>query len=126
VPKSNYHAKCSQCALGFRADNKKDLLNKVRNHMWRKHADWMKRKIKQGLKKRRSAYRNPHLQQALLAGVFPPATIPSLVTQYKAMSPSERNLVRNMVTALTVPVGGEASAIAAVTLKALDIAVEGV
>jgi len=48
-------AKCSQCGLVIRADTRSQLLNLVRAHMWRKHGDWMRSRIKRGLKKVRKA-----------------------------------------------------------------------
>ena len=54
-------AKCSRCQRVFRADKQGDLLNLIRKHMWKEHADWMKRRIKLGLRKRKKslAYGNP-------------------------------------------------------------------
>lgn len=49
--KYKYHAKCSQCGLGFRSNSKSDLLSRMRKHMWSKHGDWMRRRIKNGLRK---------------------------------------------------------------------------
>lgn len=49
--KYKYHAKCSQCGRGFRANTRSELLRKLRKHLWRFHADWMKRRIKLGLKR---------------------------------------------------------------------------
>ncbi len=49
--KYKYHAKCSQCGRGFRANTRSELLAKLRKHLWRFHADWMKRRIKLGLKR---------------------------------------------------------------------------
>ena len=46
-------AKCSRCQRVFRADKQRDLLNLIRKHMWKEHADWMKRRIKSGLRKRK-------------------------------------------------------------------------
>ena len=48
-------AKCSQCGLVIRANTRSELLNLVRAHMWRKHGDWMRSRIKRGLKKARKA-----------------------------------------------------------------------
>ncbi|MBA7551901.1 hypothetical protein ES705_44452 [subsurface metagenome] len=53
--KYKYHAKCSRCGLGFRANTKSEMLSKLRKHLWRKHEDWMKRRIKAGLRRRRKA-----------------------------------------------------------------------
>lgn len=47
----NLHAKCSQCGRGFRSNNRTELLSKIRKHMWRDHRDWMRRKIKTGVRK---------------------------------------------------------------------------
>ncbi|MBA7712349.1 hypothetical protein ES703_121323 [subsurface metagenome] len=44
-------AKCSQCGRKFYGTSKGELLNKLRTHMWKNHADWMRRRIKAGLKK---------------------------------------------------------------------------
>jgi len=61
--KYKYHAKCSQCGLGFRSNLRSELLKRLRNHLWRKHADWMKRRIKLGLKKAKANPKNnPSLQ----------------------------------------------------------------
>jgi hypothetical protein len=125
VSKYKYRLKCSQCNYVARSNNKGEALSLLRKHLWKKHEAWMIKRIKGGLKKRKHVTTsNPHLQQALLAGIFPPANIPAVITQYKAMSPNERNLVKQVVTWLTVPIGGEASAIATVTMRALDMAVQ--
>ena len=61
--KYKYHAKCSQCGRGFRANTRSELLRKLRKHLWRYHEDWMKRRIKAGLKKaKKKVASNPNLQ----------------------------------------------------------------
>lgn len=87
------------------------------------HPASLSRRIKKGMKKSVKTGNNPHFQEAVLSGIFPPANIPALVKQYKAMSPAERTFVKTMVMALTAPVGGIASPVAGVTLKALDLTV---
>lgn len=123
--KYKYKARCSQCGLGFRSNFRNDLMKRLQKHLWLKHKTWMIKRIKAGLKKRKKANAdNPHLQQALLAGIFPPGNIPDLVKQYKAMTPVERSAAKAIVKALTVPVGGGASPIADVALKILDRTVD--
>jgi len=55
VVAKRHKSKCSQCGLVIRGDSKGEVLNKLRTHMWRKHADWMRRRIKSGLRKSRKA-----------------------------------------------------------------------
>lgn len=121
--KYKYRAKCSQCGLGWRSNFRSDLLGKMRKHMWRKHGTWMRGRIKRGLRKAKKQS-NPTLQTSLLSGIFPAGNIPEIVKRYKAMSPSERNTTRTLLKALTVPVGGEASAVAEVAMRALDMVVD--
>jgi len=116
-------AKCSRCGKGFRADSKGDLLNRIRTHMWKEHEDWMRRRVKSGLrkaKKAKEAGSNPAWLNAIMAGVFPPANIPSIKREYGAMSPDQRTAMKQAITALTLPLGGEASAIAAAVMRGLD------
>ncbi|MBA7702946.1 hypothetical protein ES703_111724 [subsurface metagenome] len=121
-----YKAKCSQCGRRFFAETRKELLDKLRKHMWLRHADWMKRRIKAGLRKRKQSIgSNPSVLSSILAGVFPPANIPAIVSQYRGMSPAERTLSKTLVASLTVPIGPEASAVAAIVMRALDMAVKG-
>lgn len=51
-----YRAKCSQCGLGFRSSTRKELLNKLRKHLFKVHRTWMVARIKAGQKK---AHNNP-------------------------------------------------------------------
>jgi hypothetical protein len=51
--KYKYHAKCSQCGLGFRSNLRSDLLRRLRKHLWSKHRAWMIGRIKAGLRKRK-------------------------------------------------------------------------
>jgi hypothetical protein len=63
MAKYKYHAKCSQCGRGFRSNLKSDLLKRLRKHLWSKHGDWMRRRIKLGLRKaKRKKGDNPGLQ----------------------------------------------------------------
>jgi len=55
MPKYEYHATCSQCGKKFYAHTRKELLEKLRKHIWRNHADWMRKRIKAGLRKRKQA-----------------------------------------------------------------------
>lgn len=57
--KYRYKAKCSQCGRGFYANTRSDLLSKLRKHLWSKHGDWMRRRIKKGLKASRPGYHAP-------------------------------------------------------------------
>jgi len=57
--KHKYKATCSQCGKRFFGDTSKEMLDKVRVHMWKQHADWMRRRIKQGLRKKKQAYHAP-------------------------------------------------------------------
>lgn len=54
-------AKCSRCGKGFRAETKGDLLNRIRTHMWKEHEDWMRRRVKAGLRKAKKAQSEPHM-----------------------------------------------------------------
>ena len=49
--KYKYKAKCSQCGQRFFAQTRSELLRKLRKHLWSKHSDWMRRRIKAGKKK---------------------------------------------------------------------------
>ena len=123
-----FKAKCSQCGRVFRRRTRTDLLNAIRKHMWKLHADWMRRRIKRGVLKKRKADAlspadNPVWLKALLSGIFPPANIPTIVADYKAMTPEQKTTSKALIRSLTIPVGGEASAIAEVVIKALDMAV---
>jgi len=59
MPAYKYKAKCSQCGTRFFAQSKSDLLAKVRTHVWKKHEEWMRRKVKAGLRKAKKAYHAP-------------------------------------------------------------------
>ncbi|MBA7550792.1 hypothetical protein ES705_43315 [subsurface metagenome] len=76
------------------------------------------------MKRAEAGSHNPAWFRSIMAGVFPPAVLPGVVSEYRAMSTGERKLLKNVVRALTVPIGAEASAIAEVSLRALDKAVE--
>lgn len=45
-------AKCSQCNYVARGVTRSEVLNKIRKHMWKEHADWMKKRIRKGLRAR--------------------------------------------------------------------------
>jgi len=118
-----FTAKCSRCGKGFRDESKGGLLNKIRTHMWKFHEDWMKRRVKRGLrnaKKLKQELGNPPWLTAILSGIFPPAAIPSIKSEYQAMTPPQRTAMKQAITALTLPLGGEASAIAAAVMRGLD------
>jgi len=63
VKSTKLKAKCSRCGRVFRADKQGDLLSLIRKHMWKEHADWMRGRIKSGLRKRKKslAYGNPDI-----------------------------------------------------------------
>lgn len=55
---SKLKAKCSQCGRTFRADTRGELLSLVRKHMWKAHDEWMRRRIKTGLRKSKKQRNN--------------------------------------------------------------------
>lgn len=61
MPNKLLTAKCSRCGGGFRASSKGDLLSRIRKHMWKEHEDWMRRRVKAGLRKAKKAKANPEL-----------------------------------------------------------------
>jgi hypothetical protein len=58
MPAKRVSAKCSKCGRTFRADSRGLLLDKIRKHMWKQHADWMRGRIKSGLRKSSKAQAN--------------------------------------------------------------------
>lgn len=125
MTKSKYKAKCSRCERKFTADSRGELLDKLRKHLWKDHATWMRNRIKRGLKKRREKLANPIAFKTALGHIFPPARAGEMVETYKNMSPKEREFAKNAVRLLTVPVGAEASAIGEAFIRLLDKYVEG-
>lgn len=123
--KYKYHAKCSQCGVGWRSNTRSQLLKRMRKHLWGKHKAWMSARIKKGLKKAKKAVgSNPPWFRSIMTGIFPPAVLPSVVADYKAMSDKERSLLKTSLRALTIPIGAEGSAMAELAIRALDKAVE--
>lgn len=53
-------AKCSRCGRTFRSKTKGENLNKIRTHMYKEHEDWMKRRIKAGLRKAKKTTPTEH------------------------------------------------------------------
>ena len=68
-----YVAKCSQCPRRFRRHTRSELLNAIRKHMWKSHATWMRRRIKQGLVKSKD---NPHTALSLIRDIITGDIIP--------------------------------------------------
>lgn len=62
-------AKCSKCGVGFRSKTRSDLLSKIRKHVWKEHEEWMKSRIKRGMKEVK-ARSNPRIIGALEAPVI--------------------------------------------------------
>lgn len=46
-----YKLVCSQCGKIFRDENRGQALSRLRKHLWKAHQDWMRRKIKAGIRK---------------------------------------------------------------------------
>ena len=116
---------CKACGKVFRRDNAGELIKAIHTHYVKAHSTTLSRKIKKGMKKRQQeSGNNPAWLTALLTGIFPPANIPMIKSQYKKMTPEERTAAKAMVTGLTMPLGGQASAVASAILRALDIMVE--
>lgn len=51
MPRKKYHATCSRCGMSFHSDERSDLLRRLRKHMWAKHEDWMRQRIRAGVRK---------------------------------------------------------------------------
>lgn len=90
---------CSVCERNtgkkkcFTRETRTQALNAIRDHLWKNHREWMIRRIKRGRKKstKVSGYAsNPGWATSLLAGIFPPATIPAVISQWKSFSPAEK------------------------------------
>ena len=54
-----YYLTCSRCQRRFRGSTRTEALSKLRKHLWKEHSDWMKRRIKAGIKKAHKASENP-------------------------------------------------------------------
>lgn len=59
--------RCSQCGRRFGAATRAEALRKLTKHLWLKHGDWMKRRIKLGLRKAKKLKTNPRIIGALEA-----------------------------------------------------------
>lgn len=69
--KYKYHAKCRFGDAGFRANTKSELLSKIRKHYHSKHSEWLKRRIKLGMKRAKAKVGNPKLGDILRGAVSP-------------------------------------------------------
>ena len=55
------YLKCSQCGKKVRGSSRADALTKMRKHLWKEHEAWMKRRIKNGIRKAKKARSNPRI-----------------------------------------------------------------
>jgi len=97
-----YKAKCSQCGRRFSSNSRSELLGKLRAHMWRKHAEWMRRRIKAGLRKRKQVGENPAWLLPLLAGVTTAAQITALVSAFMGKPRIERAALRARIASQAI------------------------
>ena len=89
-----YKAVCSQCGEIFRARSRTKLLQKVRKHIWKEHAGWMKRRIKAG---RQASLDNPSEQDLITALTEGPR---SAIRVYKRMTEIQYRHMKRVMDAI--------------------------
>lgn len=116
-------AMCKICGYTCRRPTSGECIKAIHAHYVKKHPNALSRKIKKGMKSSRASSHNPAWFRSIMSGVFPPAVLPSIVADYRSMSPGERTFVKTILRAITPPIGAEASAIGEVVIRALDKAI---
>ena len=89
-----YKAVCSQCGTVFRARTRTKLLSKLRKHIWKKHATWMKGRIKAG---KRSSDDNPSVQD-LISGLQ--SSPREAIRVYKRMTNAQYRHMKRVMDAI--------------------------
>lgn len=100
-------ATCSQCGKTYRRSTKGELLNALRKHMWKQHPDYMRKRIKRGMRKHNAKRNNDDVAKQILealggnTGILGKlANIGTGVTK-EPIASAQRSIAEGVITYLT-------------------------